>query len=69
MERVTVDALHAFLRVLGERLSGAATLYLLGGSTLTLLGNPRTTVDVDYTFEAERWLALEDQDIRKRQHG
>jgi hypothetical protein len=31
--------------------SGA--FYLLGGSALCVLGNPRTTADVDYIFEAE----------------
>jgi hypothetical protein len=53
MEPVTLDALHAFLQLLGERFTGTATIYLLGGGALALLGNPRTTVDVDYTFEAE----------------
>lgn len=52
MEPVTLDTLRAFLERLGQRLPGG-TLYLLGGSALALLGNPRTTVDVDYTFEAE----------------
>lgn len=56
MEPVTLDALHAFLENLGERVSGTVTFYLLGGSALALLGSPRTTVDVDYTFEAEKGL-------------
>ncbi|MFW6135966.1 MAG: DUF6036 family nucleotidyltransferase [Chloroflexota bacterium] len=51
MEPVTAAALQEFLRRLGERLHSQADLYLLGGSALCLLGNPRTTVDVDYTFE------------------
>ena len=40
-----------FLKRLGEQTSGAATLYLLGGSALCLLGNPRSTLDVDYDLE------------------
>ncbi len=53
MEAVTSTTLEAFLRRLGERSSCRGAFYLLGGSALCLLGNPRTTVDVDYTFEAE----------------
>jgi len=53
MEAVTTTTLETFLRHLGERSSCAGAFYLLGGSALCLLGNPRTTVDVDYTFEAE----------------
>ena len=51
MEPITVANLMQFLQRLGERYPGPATLYLLGGSALCLLGSPRTTVDVDYTFE------------------
>jgi len=50
---VTSKALEAFLQSLGERSSCTGALYLLGGSALCLLGNPRTTADIDYTFEAE----------------
>jgi len=53
MEAVTSTALETFLRRLGERSSCAGTLHLLGGSALCLLGNPGTTADADYTFEAE----------------
>ncbi len=53
MEPVTLATLQTFLRRLGERFTGAGDLYLLGGSALCLLGNPRTTVDVDYTFEPD----------------
>jgi len=53
MEPVTLDTLQSFLQRLGERYSGAGLLYLLGGSALCLLGNPRTTVDVDYAFELD----------------
>lgn len=51
MEAVSVTNLTLFLQRLGERFTAPATLYLLGGSALCLLGNPRTTLDVDYTFE------------------
>jgi hypothetical protein len=51
VELVTVATLQAFFRRLGERLGGQGDLYLLGGSALSLLGNPRTTVDIDYAFE------------------
>lgn len=53
MEPVTLATLQTFLRRLGERFMGAGDLYLLGGSALCLLGNPRTTVDIDYTFEPD----------------
>ena len=53
MESVTRSTLETFLRRLGESSSCTGAFYLLGGSALCLLGNPRTTVDVDYTFEAE----------------
>jgi hypothetical protein len=53
MEPITLTALQTFLRRLGERFTGAGDLYLLGGSALCLLGNPRTTMDVDYTFEPD----------------
>lgn len=53
MKPVTLATLQTFLRCLGERFTGAGNLYLLGGSALCLLGNPRTTVDVDYTFEPD----------------
>jgi hypothetical protein len=53
VEPVTLATLQTFLQRLGERFTGAGDLYLLGGSALCLLGNPRTTVDVDYTFEPD----------------
>lgn len=51
MEPVTSTALDIFLVQLGERISNPARIYLLGGSALCLLGNPRETLDVDYTFQ------------------
>jgi hypothetical protein len=50
VESVTVENLRAFLERLGEQYPGSATLYLLGGGALCLLGNPRVTVDVDYWY-------------------
>ena len=51
MESVTTANLKSFLQRLGERYPGPATIYLLGGSALCLLGSPRVTLDVDYTVE------------------
>jgi hypothetical protein len=51
MEPVTSLALETFLQQLGERIPHPATLYLLGGSALCLLGSPRETLDVDYSLE------------------
>jgi hypothetical protein len=50
VEPVTVEILRTFLERLGEQYQGSATLYLLGGGALCLLGNPRVTVDVDYWY-------------------
>jgi hypothetical protein len=51
MEPVTREVLLCFLQCLGERFPGAGSFYLIGGSALCLLGNPRATVDVDCTYE------------------
>jgi hypothetical protein len=51
MESVTARVLQAFFQRLGEQLIAPATLYLLGGSAMCLLGSPRETLDVDFTFE------------------
>jgi hypothetical protein len=51
MEPVTPETLTIFLARLGERYPNQATLYLLGGSALLLLGNPRQTLDIDYTTD------------------
>jgi len=51
VEPVTPETLTEFLTRLGERYSDQATLYLLGGSALLLLGNPRQTLDIDYTTD------------------
>jgi hypothetical protein len=51
MEPVTAASLDTFLQKLGQRIHQPATLYLLGGSALYLLGNLRKTLDVDYSLE------------------
>ena len=48
MEPITAAVLRLFLQRLGARYPRPATLYLLGGSALCLLGSPRVTLDVDY---------------------
>ncbi len=45
---LTATDLDRFLHLLGERFGEEGTLYLIGGSALQLLGNPRTTLDIDY---------------------
>lgn len=46
--RLSDAGIRAFLARLGERSVHPATLYLLGGSALILLGSPRPTLDLDY---------------------
>ncbi|MBN1139306.1 MAG: hypothetical protein JXM73_22205 [Anaerolineae bacterium] len=48
MGSLASETIIAFLEALGERYSQPATLYLLGGSALSLLGSPRPTLDIDY---------------------
>lgn len=48
MAHIESDKIRAFLQTLGQRYTQPATLFLLGGSALCLLGNPRSTVDIDY---------------------
>jgi len=45
---LTKSDIEAFLQRVGGRLSKHATVYLIGGSALLLLGNQRTTLDIDY---------------------
>lgn len=51
MGDITTAEILDFLQRLGERYPGPATLFLLGGSALCLLGNPRRTLDIDYLAE------------------
>ena len=53
MEPVTSEVIQRFLTRLGAAYPGAVKFYLLGGSALFLLGNPRGTMDIDYTYDLE----------------
>ncbi len=53
MEPVTVDSLNTFLQRLGESFPQHTAFYLLGGSALLILGNPRQTLDIDYTTDLD----------------
>lgn len=48
MAAVEISTLRHFLEALGRDYAEPATLILLGGSALCLLGSPRPTVDIDY---------------------
>lgn len=48
MAPLDADTVQAFLRTLGARQSHPAELQLLGGCALMLLGQARTTLDIDY---------------------
>lgn len=48
MERVAKETIYAFLAEVGRRYQKTTDLYLIGGSALSLLGNPRPTLDIDY---------------------
>lgn len=52
MDGIARDEILDFLRRLGERYHGSGTLFLLGGSALCMLGNPRRTLDIDYMAES-----------------
>lgn len=52
MGNLATDEIKVFLQRLSERYPHPATLYLLGGSALCFLGNPRRTVDIDYTLDS-----------------
>lgn len=51
MEPVTSASLTEFLKTLGQRSSLRTAIYLLGGSALSIMGNPRRTLDIDYTTD------------------
>lgn len=48
MVTVTKAEIMAFLQQLGQRYTQPAELYLIGGAALCLLGNSRTTLDLDF---------------------
>jgi hypothetical protein len=51
MGEIATAEILEFMQRLGGRYAGSATLLLLGGSALCLLGNPRRTLDIDYLVE------------------
>ncbi len=51
MGEIATGEILEFMQRLGGRYAGSATLLLLGGSALCLLGNPRRTLDIDYLVE------------------
>lgn len=48
MAPITSDHIRALLTEVSRRYQEPATLYLLGGSALCLLGSERATLDIDY---------------------
>lgn len=48
LEKWIKSSLEALFQELGKRYAKPATLYLLGGGALMLLGSSRNTLDVDY---------------------
>lgn len=50
---LTAAEIERFLERLGKRVAQAGTLYLIGGGALLLLGNQRTTLDIDYVGSDE----------------
>jgi len=52
-KQLGVLQIREFLVAVGERVNGPNNLVLLGGSALSLLGNGRPTLDVDYDGEEQ----------------
>lgn len=48
MAEIAVSQIRTLLTEVGQRYHQPATLLLLGGSALCLLGSPRPTLDIDY---------------------
>jgi hypothetical protein len=48
MKNMDKELIQEFLTRLGSRCPKQATLYLLGGSAMILLGSSRDTLDIDY---------------------
>ncbi len=66
MEPITSSVLIGFLKRLGENYTGKVAFYLLGGSALSLLGNPRETLDIDYTTDLSSENRKEFDDVIKQ---
>jgi hypothetical protein len=47
-ENMNNKTIESVLQMLGERIEAPAKLFLIGGSALALLGNPRLTIDIDF---------------------
>jgi hypothetical protein len=54
MGDLVLERMRAFLSRLAECYTEPASLFLLGGSALLMLGSPRTTLDVDYVGDERR---------------
>jgi len=50
MGSITTEDILTFLVQLGNYYKEPATLYLIGGSALCLMGNPRRTMDIDFSL-------------------
>ena len=50
---VTAESIQRFIRLLGQRASGAGRVYLVGGTTAVLHGWRGTTVDIDLELDPE----------------
>ena len=48
MAKITSEKIHLFLTELALRYTKPATIILLGGGALCLLGSERPTADIDY---------------------
>lgn len=59
MTEIAVNQIIALLTEVGQRHQQPATLLLLGGSALRLLGSPRPTLDIDYVGHDLRKDALQ----------
>lgn len=70
MEPIAAHQIRAFLTELGRRYTRPATLVLLGGSALCLLGSDRPTLDIDYVGDdlhkddLQRAIELTAQELR-----
>jgi hypothetical protein len=62
MANIAKETLEAFLAEVGRRNPQEAHLYLIGGSALSLLGNPRPTLDIDYVGDDLRKDELQQSD-------
>lgn len=48
MKPLSLSDIENFLQRLGDECTNSTLMYLLGGTALFLLGNPRSTEDIDY---------------------